>query len=32
MTGDVHARIRDYWDRDSDTYDETRSHAISDPL
>ena len=32
MTGDVHDRIRDYWDRDSDTYDETRSHAISDPL
>jgi SAM-dependent methyltransferase len=32
MTGEVHARIRDYWDRDSDTYDETRSHAISDPL
>jgi ubiquinone/menaquinone biosynthesis C-methylase UbiE len=32
MTGDVHARIRDYWDRDSDTYDEARSHAISDPL
>ena len=32
MTRDVHDRIRDYWDRDSDTYDETRSHAISDPL
>jgi ubiquinone/menaquinone biosynthesis C-methylase UbiE len=32
MTGDVHDRIRDYWDRDSDTYDETRSHSISDAL
>ena len=31
MTDDVHDRIRDYWDRDSHTYDETRSHAISDP-
>ena len=32
MTDEVHDRIRDYWDRDSHTYDETRSHAISDPL
>ena len=32
MAGDVHDRIRDYWDRDSHTYDETRSHSISDPL
>ncbi len=32
MTGGVHDRIRDYWDRDSHTYDETRSHSISDPL
>ena len=29
---DVHDRIRDYWDRDSHTYDATRSHAISDPV
>lgn len=32
MAGDVHDRIRDYWDRDSHTYDDARSHAISDPL
>ena len=32
MTDEVHDRIRDYWDRDSHTYDETRSHSISDPL
>ena len=29
---DVHGRIRDFWDADSHTYDEARSHAISDPL
>jgi SAM-dependent methyltransferase len=29
---DVHDRIRHYWDRDADTYDATKSHAISDPL
>ncbi|HLA93753.1 MAG TPA: methyltransferase domain-containing protein [Actinomycetota bacterium] len=29
---DVHGRIRDFWDADSHTYDETKSHAISDPL
>ncbi|HZD17694.1 MAG TPA: class I SAM-dependent methyltransferase [Actinomycetota bacterium] len=29
---DVHDSIRDYWDRDSHTYDATRSHAISDPV
>jgi ubiquinone/menaquinone biosynthesis C-methylase UbiE len=29
---DVHDRIRHYWDRDADTYDGTKSHAISDPL
>jgi ubiquinone/menaquinone biosynthesis C-methylase UbiE len=31
-TGDVHDRIREYWDEDAHTYDETRSHAISDAL
>lgn len=31
-TGDVHDRIREYWDADSDMYDETRSHSISDTL
>jgi ubiquinone/menaquinone biosynthesis C-methylase UbiE len=30
--GDVHDRIRDYWDADAHTYDETRSHSISDTL
>src|SRR5262245_66165156 len=30
--GDVHDRIREYWDEDAHTYDETRSHAISDTL
>ncbi|MGQ0671131.1 MAG: class I SAM-dependent methyltransferase [Actinomycetota bacterium] len=29
---DVHDRIRDFWDRDSDTYDRTASHAASDPV
>ena len=29
---DVHDRIREYWDADAHTYDETRSHAISDTL
>lgn len=29
---DVHDTIRDWWDRDSHTYDEAKSHAISDPL
>lgn len=32
MENDVHETIRDYWDRDSHTYDASRSHAISDPL
>jgi SAM-dependent methyltransferase len=32
MGGDVHDRIREYWDVDSQTYDATRSHSISDPL
>ena len=31
-TDDVHDRIREYWDADAHTYDETRSHAISDTL
>ena len=31
-SGDVHDRIREYWDEDAHTYDETRSHAISDVL
>lgn len=31
MTG-VHDRIREFWDEDARTYDETKSHAISDPL
>jgi SAM-dependent methyltransferase len=29
---DVSARIRDFWDDDAATYDDTTSHAISDPL
>jgi ubiquinone/menaquinone biosynthesis C-methylase UbiE len=29
---DVSERIREFWDRDSATYDDTKSHAISDPL
>jgi ubiquinone/menaquinone biosynthesis C-methylase UbiE len=29
---DVHDRIREYWDADAHTYDETRSHSISDTL
>jgi SAM-dependent methyltransferase len=29
---DVHDSIRDFWDRDSHTYDATKSHAVSDPL
>jgi SAM-dependent methyltransferase len=29
---DVHDTIREWWDRDSQTYDEAKSHAISDPL
>jgi ubiquinone/menaquinone biosynthesis C-methylase UbiE len=29
---DVHDRIREFWDRDSATYDRAKSHAISDPL
>jgi SAM-dependent methyltransferase len=29
---DVHGRIRDFWDADSHTYDEAKSHAISDRL
>lgn len=29
---DVHERIREFWDRDSHTYDDSVSHSISDPL
>lgn len=29
---DVHDSIRDFWDRDSHTYDAAKSHAVSDPL
>ncbi len=29
---DVHDTIRDFWDRDSHTYDHAKSHALSDPL
>ncbi|HVF08969.1 MAG TPA: methyltransferase domain-containing protein [Actinomycetota bacterium] len=29
---DVHARIREFWDRDAATYDLSASHAVSDPL
>ena len=29
---DVHDQIRECWDRDSHTYDDSASHAISDPL
>lgn len=29
---DVHDSIRAWWDRDADTYDEAKSHAVSDPL
>ncbi|MEO8423630.1 MAG: class I SAM-dependent methyltransferase [Actinomycetota bacterium] len=29
---DVHDRIREFWDRDSNTYDDSTSHSISDPL
>ena len=29
---DVHDQIRDFWDRDAHTYDDSASHAISDPL
>ena len=29
---DVHDRIREFWDRDSATYDHSVSHAVSDPL
>jgi ubiquinone/menaquinone biosynthesis C-methylase UbiE len=29
---EVHDTIREWWDRDSLTYDEAKSHAISDPL
>lgn len=32
MPDEIHDRIREYWDLDSQTYDETRSHAISDVL
>jgi SAM-dependent methyltransferase len=28
----VHESIRDFWDRDSATYDRSASHAVSDPL
>ena len=29
---DVHDQIRDFWNRDAHTYDDSVSHAISDPL
>ena len=29
---DVHERIREFWDRDSHTYDDSSSHSVSDPL
>ena len=29
---DVHDQIRDFWDRDSHTYDDSTSHSASDPL
>ena len=32
MPGEVHERIRAFWDEDAHTYDATASHAISDPL
>ena len=32
MTGDVHDRIREFWDEDAHTCDAAKSHAISDPL
>jgi ubiquinone/menaquinone biosynthesis C-methylase UbiE len=30
--GDLHDQIREFWDEDSRVYDESTSHAISDPL
>jgi SAM-dependent methyltransferase len=29
---EVHERIREWWDVDAATYDETKSHAITDPV
>jgi SAM-dependent methyltransferase len=29
---DVHDRIREFWDRDSLTYDDSSSHSVSDPV
>ena len=29
---DVHDQIRDFWDRDSHTYDDSATHSVSDPL
>lgn len=29
---DLHEAIRAWWDRDAETYDDARSHAISDPV
>ncbi len=29
---DAHDRIREFWDRDAETYDRSASHAVSDPL
>lgn len=29
---DIHDSIRDFWDRDAETYDRSASHAVSDPL
>ncbi len=30
--GDLNERIREFWDRDAETYDHTPSHAASDPV
>jgi SAM-dependent methyltransferase len=29
---DMHERIREFWDDDAQTYDDAKSHAISDPI
>jgi ubiquinone/menaquinone biosynthesis C-methylase UbiE len=29
---DVHGRIKDFWDRDAETYDRSATHAASDPV
>ncbi|MDQ3990884.1 MAG: class I SAM-dependent methyltransferase, partial [Actinomycetota bacterium] len=30
--GDVRDRIREFWDRDAETYDRSPSHALTDPV